>query len=48
MDLGISFRTAGCRVDMMASKIAAEIKSLLDREVGKILVSKGKYFSLSY
>jgi hypothetical protein len=48
MDLGVSFGTAGCGVDMMPPKIATEIKSLLNREVGKALISKGKYFSLNY
>ena len=40
MDFRISLRRAGGRMDVMSPKITAKVERLLNREVGKILVTE--------
>lgn len=48
MDLGIPFRSARCRVNMVTTKVAADIKSFFDRKVCKVLIPEGYDFLLCH
>jgi hypothetical protein len=47
MNFGIALWSTAGWVDMMMAKITAKVQSLLDRQVGQILVAEGDNFSLS-
>lgn len=40
VDLGVAFWSAGGGVDVMAAKVAAEVESVFDGEIGKVLVAE--------
>lgn len=40
MNLWVTFRSAGCGVNVVASEVATNVESFLDVEVGKILVAE--------